>query len=140
MVLSPDGLLNLTFLAEGALNKLYDVSIDGDAFILRVSLPVDPGFKIMSEVATMDWVRRITSLSIPKAIAYQSSRDNPIGFEWILMTKMPGKPLGEVWHSLSFRRKIAPGSRNCKKLGLPFSTSNTRNRKYLWETFNFDRG
>ena len=83
---------------------------------MRVSLPVDPRYKVMSEVATMDWVRRITSLPIPAAIAHQPSRDNLIGFEWMLMTKLPGKPFGEVYQSLSFdvkarlARKFAAGS------------------------------
>ncbi|KAK9240544.1 hypothetical protein V1525DRAFT_395294 [Lipomyces kononenkoae] len=59
--------------------------------ILRISLPVDPRYKTMSEVATMDWVHRTTNIPVPTI--------------WILMTKMPGKPLAETWKSLSFAAK-----------------------------------
>jgi hypothetical protein len=114
--LRPSSTVEVTFLVQGGFNKIYNVSIDDEPFIMRVSLPVDPRYKVMSEVVTMDWVRRITSLPIPRVIAHQPSRDNLIGFEWMLMTKMPGKPFGEVYQSLSFDakarlvRKLAAGS------------------------------
>lgn len=101
----PSSTVKVGFLAQGAFNKIYEVSIDDDCFIMRVSLPVDPHYKTRSEVATMDWVRRITRLPVPEIITYESSPENPIGFEWILMTKMPGRPLGEVWRSLPFSGK-----------------------------------
>ncbi|KAJ5476806.1 hypothetical protein N7475_002535 [Penicillium sp. IBT 31633x] len=101
----PSSTVEVEFLAEGAFNKLYNVSIDGELFIMRVSLPVDPYFKVMSEVATMDWARHITRLPIPKVVTYQSSRDNAIGFEWIFMSKMPGRPFDEICTSVSFAMK-----------------------------------
>lgn len=100
--LRPSSTVEVTFLVQGGFNKIYDVSIDDEAFIMRISLPVDPYYKVTSEVATMDWVRRITSLPIPRVIIHQPCRDNPIGFEWMLMTKLPGKPFGEIYQSLSF--------------------------------------
>lgn len=100
--LQPSSKVEVAFLAQGGFNKIYDVSIDDEAFILRISFPVDPRYKVMSEVVTMDWVRRTTSLQIPRVIIHQPSRDNPIGFEWMLMTKLPGKPFGEIYQSLSF--------------------------------------
>ncbi|KAJ5189665.1 Aminoglycoside phosphotransferase [Penicillium cf. griseofulvum] len=100
--LRPSSTVEVTFLAQGGFNKIYDVSIDEELSIMRVSLPVDPRFKVMSEVTTMDWVCHITSLPIPRVITYQPSRNNLIGFEWILMTKMPGQPFREDLQSLSF--------------------------------------
>ncbi|CAI7656662.1 unnamed protein product [Penicillium viridicatum] len=38
----------------------------------------------------------------PQGYHSPTFRDNPIGFEWILMTKLPGKPFGEIYQSLSF--------------------------------------
>ncbi|OQE22019.1 hypothetical protein PENFLA_c013G08233 [Penicillium flavigenum] len=112
--LRPSSTVEVTFLVQGGFNKIYNVSIDDEPFIMRDSLPVD--YKVMSEVATMDWVRRITSLPIPRVIAHQPPRDNLIGFEWMLMTKLPGKPFGEIYQSLSFDvkarlvKKLAAGS------------------------------
>ncbi|KAJ5809567.1 uncharacterized protein N7503_001785 [Penicillium pulvis] len=103
--LRPSRAVEVTFLAQGALNKTYDIKIDDEMLIMRVSLPVDPYHKAMSEVSTMDWISRTTKIPVPKVISYQTSRDNQIGLEWILMTKLPGKPLGDVWKSLSFLAK-----------------------------------
>ncbi|KAJ5736866.1 uncharacterized protein N7483_001991 [Penicillium malachiteum] len=75
-LLKPSSTVN--FLAQGAFNKVYDVVIDNEVFIMRISLPVDPYCKTMK---------------------------NPVGFEWIFMTKIPGKPLKEIWRSPSFDRK-----------------------------------
>ncbi|CAI7617968.1 unnamed protein product [Penicillium glandicola] len=100
--LRPSSTVEVVFLVQGAFNKIYNVSIDDEPFIMRIALPVDPCYKVVSEVATMDWVRRITSLPIPRVITYQASRDNLIGFEWMLMTKMPGRPVRDILQSLSF--------------------------------------
>jgi hypothetical protein len=106
-LLLPSSTVQVTFLAEGALNKLYDVNIDNEVFVMRVSLPVDPYYKTMSKVSTMDWISRTANIPVPRVITYQSSRENPIGFEWIIMTRMPGRPLKELWRSLSFSVKIS---------------------------------
>ncbi|KAJ6009876.1 hypothetical protein N7499_004726 [Penicillium canescens] len=91
--LQPSSTVQVTFLAEGASNKLYDLEINKKVFIMRVSLPVDPYYKTMSEVSTVDWTSRTANSSLVNL---------PIGFEWIIMTKMSGKPLKEIWRSLSF--------------------------------------
>ncbi|KAE8316483.1 phosphotransferase enzyme family-domain-containing protein [Aspergillus transmontanensis] len=105
--LLPSSTVQVTFLAQGALNKIYDVKIVNEVFVMRVSLPVDPYYKTMSEVSTVDWISRTTNIPVPLVITYQSSRDNPIGFEWIIMMKMPGRPLKELWRSLSFSAKTS---------------------------------
>lgn len=69
------------FLHEGALSKLYDVSLDGQAFIMRVYLPVCLRTRTESEVATLDWVKQHTPLPVPHVRAYDSSRNNPLGYE-----------------------------------------------------------
>ncbi|GMG13725.1 unnamed protein product [Aspergillus oryzae] len=105
--LLPSSTVQVTFLAQGALNKIYDVKIDNEVFVMRVSLPVDPYYKTMSEVSTVNWISRTANIPVPRIITYQSSRENPIGFEWIIMTKMPGRPLKELWRSLSFSAKTS---------------------------------
>ena len=99
--------VTISFLAQGASNKLYTVDGDGDAetLVLRITLPVDPRYKTLSEVATMDWMLRNTTIPVPVVVAYEASRDDPVGFEWILMTKLPGKPLADTWRSLPYLAK-----------------------------------
>jgi aminoglycoside phosphotransferase (APT) family kinase protein len=95
----------IAFFAAGAFNKLFLLHPVNDAdgtlesFIMRVSLPVDPYFKTASEVATLQFVRKNTSIPVPQIIASDSSADNELGFEWILMTKIPGVPLESLWES-----------------------------------------
>ncbi|GAW23779.1 hypothetical protein ANO14919_133560 [Xylariales sp. No.14919] len=92
-------------LHEGALSKLYAVSVGGRDFVMRVCLPVRPGAKTEAEVATLGWVKQHTPLPVPRVIAHDSSRENPLGFEWVLMSKVEGTPLSECWCSVSLGLK-----------------------------------
>ncbi|KAJ5362535.1 Aminoglycoside phosphotransferase [Penicillium brevicompactum] len=103
--LYPASTVEIEFLGQGAFNKVYTATVDGKEFVMKVALPVDPWYKTESEVATMRFVRKTTNLPVPEVFAYQSSRDNPICFEWIFMEKMPGKPCREVWRDLPWEAK-----------------------------------
>lgn len=46
-----------------------------------------------------------TSIPVPKVIALDNSRDNKIGFEWILMDFMPGTRLEDVWRLITWFAK-----------------------------------
>ncbi|KAI1266925.1 hypothetical protein F5Y18DRAFT_444682 [Xylariaceae sp. FL1019] len=87
--------------------KVYDVRINGKKFVIRVMLPNTwyPGYKIETEVATMRYARQTTELRPPIILGYQSTRFNPLGYEWLLMSKIPGRPLSQVWSSLSYEKK-----------------------------------
>ncbi|KAK3332336.1 phosphotransferase enzyme family-domain-containing protein [Cercophora scortea] len=95
----------IEFLAQGAFNKLYTIASSETEVIARVTLPIDPKWKTLSEVATLDWVRENTSLPVPRVLAYRADRSTPIGFEWIAMEKMPGKPWADVWQTIPFSTK-----------------------------------
>ncbi|KAK7419631.1 hypothetical protein QQX98_003222 [Neonectria punicea] len=96
----------ISFYAQGAFNKLYEIQREsGDHLLMRVSLPVDPQNKTVSEVATLEWVSHHTEIPVPKVICHDASRDNPIGFEWILMSKLPGEVWATHWKSLSYESK-----------------------------------
>jgi len=95
----------IRFFAAGVFSKLFllhlldDSSGTRESFIMRVSLPVDPYFKTASEVATLQFVRKNTAIPVPQIIAFDSSADNELGFEWTLMSKLPGVPLNSLWES-----------------------------------------
>ena len=103
--------LTVTFLAEGSFNKTYTVDTKTKllvkSYVFRVSLPVEPGDKVRNEVATLDYVKRHTKIPVPTVIAYDSSSNNVLGFEWILMEKIPGSPLSDIWSILSYISKKA---------------------------------
>lgn len=69
-----------------------------ESFIMRVSLSVDLYFKTASEVATLRFVRKYTSIiPVPRVIASDPSAVNELCFKWILMTKLLGVPLNALW-------------------------------------------
>ncbi|KAK3293067.1 phosphotransferase enzyme family-domain-containing protein [Chaetomium fimeti] len=97
---------NIRFLAQGAFNKVYVVTFpEKKEVIARVTLPVDPKWKTLSEVATVQWVRDNTSLPVPEIISFQADRTSTIGFEWIVMSKMPGRSLGDRWRDVTLSAK-----------------------------------
>jgi Phosphotransferase enzyme family len=73
---------------------------------LRVALPVDPHFKTESEAATLMFLAEKTSLPVPKVLAYSSTQENELGFEWILMQRMPGGVLEERHLSITWEMKV----------------------------------
>ncbi|KAJ5928256.1 hypothetical protein N7466_007212 [Penicillium verhagenii] len=103
--LYPSHAIQVSYLTEGTFNKIYRVKLDDEFLILRVSLPVEPIRKTQSEVATMKWIQRVTEIPTPRIIAYDATRDSEIGFEWILMTEIHGKPLADHWRQLDIPAK-----------------------------------
>ncbi|EFR04013.1 phosphotransferase enzyme family protein [Nannizzia gypsea CBS 118893] len=53
---------------------------------------------VASEVATLAFVRA-RGIPTPRVLGY-SAHDNPVGVEYILMEKLPGRPIGNAWFSL----------------------------------------
>ncbi|KAK7748221.1 hypothetical protein SLS62_008772 [Diatrype stigma] len=85
---------------DGRYNKFYLVSFQGCHCVMKVTLPICPALKTESEVATLEWIHRNTALPVPKVKCYDSSRNNPVGFEWILMDRIEGGPLSECWDNI----------------------------------------
>jgi len=101
-------MLDVSFFAEGGFNKLYQITYRDHqpSYLLRVALPVDPYLKTESEVATIAFLRAQTSMPAPRIIAWQSNRNGELGFEWILMEKIQGVPLCDVWRKIPWERKL----------------------------------
>lgn len=89
----------VTFFAEGGFNRLYRISYMGHntEYLLRVTLPIDPFYKTESEVATITYLRANTTIPVPRVFAWDSNRNNELTFEWILMEKLSGVPLYDLW-------------------------------------------
>ena len=104
-----DTSLEVTFFAEGAYNKLYEISAPelNSNYLLRATLPAEPYFKTESEVATIAFLRANTTISVPRIIAWQSNLDGDLGSEWILMEKLEGVTLLSVWRKIPWGRKLS---------------------------------
>lgn len=95
----------INFCAAGALNRVYLVDSVKGKFIMRVTLPVDPGYKTRGEVSTMRFIRKNTTIPVPEVIAFDDTSSNKIGFEWILMEFISGQSLHYCWRKLTMEQK-----------------------------------
>ncbi|KAI0346107.1 kinase-like protein [Trametopsis cervina] len=99
---------HVAFFAEGGFNKLYTVEANGHTHLIRVALPVEPRLKTLSEVATISFVRQYATDLVPQVVAYGADAASPdvsFPFDWIIMEKLPGKPLEERWDEMSYQAK-----------------------------------
>ncbi|MCJ1405896.1 hypothetical protein MMC11_009126 [Xylographa trunciseda] len=103
----------ITWLAEGALHKVYTVSTkcletgQEKRFVLRIALPVYPYYKVESDVATTEFIRHFTSIPVPVIYCYDSSANNALGLEWMLMEKIEADPLRKIWFDLDNDLRVA---------------------------------
>ncbi|KAF1365032.1 hypothetical protein EJ07DRAFT_97538 [Lizonia empirigonia] len=96
----------VNFLAEGSFNKVYTLQCNsGTTYIIRLTLPIQPYFKMLSEVATMEYVQRHTNIPTPLVLASESSHANKLGFEWVIMTRVSGTNLDKQWKLMSWLKK-----------------------------------
>lgn len=91
VVISGAEVTSVQYLAEGAFNKVYTVTVGHkdtghcQDLIFRVAMPIYPYYKVESDVATTESVRHSTNITVPIIYAFDSSANNKLGFEWILM-------------------------------------------------------
>jgi aminoglycoside phosphotransferase (APT) family kinase protein len=89
-------------IAEGGFNRILEVTMDDGASILaRLPYPltVPRRLAVASEVATLDLLRA-NRIPVPRVLAYSTGK-NDVSAEYMLMEKMPGKPLSSVWIHLT---------------------------------------
>ncbi|WEW60945.1 hypothetical protein PRK78_006433 [Emydomyces testavorans] len=83
-------------LAEGGFNKIFLLTMDNEyEVIARIPTPIagPPHYTTASEVATMDFLRNILEIPVPRVLAYCSTADNPVGAEYIIMERLRGESL-----------------------------------------------
>ncbi|OAL51542.1 hypothetical protein IQ07DRAFT_678729 [Pyrenochaeta sp. DS3sAY3a] len=99
-----------TWTSQGAFHKLYFFcdQTTSSTYLMRVAIPVERFYKTESEVATMKYLQKNTSIPIPKVIAWPSSAENiGLGFEWILKENVEAVTLGSVWENMAFAAKMS---------------------------------
>lgn len=84
----------VTFFAERAFNKLYSICS-----------PHIPSNILCASPYRLNRFTRPRA-SVPNVIAYNSSSENPLGFEWMLYEKIEGGPLSDVWKKMDFDFKV----------------------------------
>lgn len=100
----------IMFLGQGSFNSIYSVQYQDargpNEVIMKVMLPINPQWKTESEVATMGWIRKHTSVPVPATLAFEMEAKEAPYFEWIMMEKMPGTKLQDAWDRMDvFQRR-----------------------------------
>jgi hypothetical protein len=94
-------------LAEGGFNRIFEITMtDGTSVLARMPYPstLPRRLAVASEVATMDFVRA-HGVPTPRILGY-AINENPVGSEYILMEKLPGRPIGDAWFDLSEPQRL----------------------------------
>ncbi|KAH9873194.1 hypothetical protein J1614_005592 [Plenodomus biglobosus] len=94
-------------LAEGGFNRIFEVGMkDGTSVLARLPYPstLPQRLAVASEVATMEFVRA-HGIPTPRILGYGID-ENAIGSEYILMEKLPGRPIGDAWFDLSEQQRL----------------------------------
>ncbi|OOO11029.1 aminoglycoside phosphotransferase [Aspergillus oryzae] len=107
--------IGITKLPEGLYNKALSLEMEGGGEVLaRIPNPNagHPELVVSNEVATLDFLRNMLDISVPKVLAWSSpsSESNPVGAAYILMERVNGRQLSEVWATLSEKQRFGIGS------------------------------
>ncbi|EGP88766.1 uncharacterized protein MYCGRDRAFT_38168 [Zymoseptoria tritici IPO323] len=105
---SEEDIISIIKLAEGGFNRVFTLTMrDGLQVIARLPYPSNQPrcLATASEVATMNLVR---SHGVPTPAVYGHSTDcySFVGSEYILMEKMSGRCLADVWFELSDSQRV----------------------------------
>ncbi|KAJ5958882.1 phosphotransferase enzyme family protein [Penicillium vulpinum] len=97
-------------ISEGQYNKVFQLTMDnGREIIAKLPNPNAgrPHFTTASEVATMDFLRNVLDLPVPRVYAWSSrASENPLGAGYIYMEKQAGVVLTDVWDTIKGRQKV----------------------------------
>ncbi|OJJ65712.1 hypothetical protein ASPBRDRAFT_139524 [Aspergillus brasiliensis CBS 101740] len=120
--------VSIVKLAEGGYNKVFRLLMDdGKTVLARIPNPNagPPFYTTASEVATMELVRTVLKIPVPKVYAWNATANNPVGSEYIIMEEAPGTQIDSLWTNLGADSKLAimkeVTSIECKLSSLSFS-------------------
>ncbi|KAE8357814.1 kinase-like domain-containing protein [Aspergillus caelatus] len=76
---------------------------DGNEVIAKIPCPNagPPSLTTASEVATLKFLRSKTSIRVPEVLAWSSDAANAVGAEFIIMEKIKGIALSEIWEAMN---------------------------------------
>lgn len=102
-----EDIISFEKLAEGGFNRSFLVTMRNSLrLVARVPYPVTkPKFLVIaSEVATMDFLHS-HGIPVPKIFGYSAAMDNPAGTEYIFMEYVQGTNLGDIWFTLTAKKR-----------------------------------
>ncbi|KAG6254360.1 hypothetical protein E4U23_006379 [Claviceps purpurea] len=109
-VVRADRCVNIKEFLGGVNNRTLLLSMDnGKDVVAKILIPDAgrPHFTIASEVATMKFAREVLCTDLPEVYDWSSNaQDTPVGAEFILMEKLDGVQLQEVWPEMTLKDRL----------------------------------
>ncbi|KAG6061801.1 hypothetical protein E4U32_002805 [Claviceps aff. humidiphila group G2b] len=109
-VLQANRCLRIKKLPDGKYNRALLLSMDnGKEVVAKIPNPNagQPHFTVASEVATMKFAREVLNTDLPEVYDWCSRAEKtPVGAEYILMEKMEGVELEEVWPEMEIEDRL----------------------------------
>jgi aminoglycoside phosphotransferase (APT) family kinase protein len=98
---------------SGLNNLLFFVECENDQqkYVLKICGNPWKKIKTESEINAIQLVHQHTNIPLPRVVAYSSDHKNEFGVEWIIMTRLNGKPLrssstaDDIWPELTFEQQ-----------------------------------
>ncbi|KKZ64622.1 hypothetical protein EMCG_09476 [[Emmonsia] crescens] len=102
---------HISKVTDGGYNKVFRLVMD-NGVVAIASLPyLIDGFpayySTSSTAATMEFVRTILGIPVPKVLAWDANGDNPVGAEYILAEEAKGTRLNDAWPNMELRDRVA---------------------------------
>ena len=95
--------LSISKIGEGNYNKAYRLEMENGRHVIAKVPHPNAGPKELttaSEVATMEFVREVLGLPVPKVLDWSAAEGNAVQAEYIIMEEAQGSQLHEVWQDL----------------------------------------
>ncbi|RHZ47802.1 uncharacterized protein CDV56_104518 [Aspergillus thermomutatus] len=94
---------------EGRFSKAFLMKrTDGTDVIAKIPCRIagPPSLTTAGEVGVLEYVRRHTSIPVPRVLSWSSDGSNAVGAEYIIMGKAAGVPLFQVWGNMTEFEKL----------------------------------
>ena len=79
---------------------------DGWSCIARFTREYESLEKTESELATIEYVRKHTTIPVPEIFFVNYNENHVVGAPFVLMERMDGGPLGDIWDALPLEHKL----------------------------------
>jgi aminoglycoside phosphotransferase len=89
---------------ENGFNPIYNVTTANAQYILKITNPTWKVLKTRNEAVVLQFLSQHTSIPVPSVYSFSDTTDL-IGYEYILMSYVPGVAFSDIYDQLSLKEK-----------------------------------
>jgi hypothetical protein len=99
--------IDITAMRRGGFHEIRVLHFDdGWSCIARFTREYESLEKTESELATIEYVRKNTTIPVPEIYFVNYNENHVVGAAFVLMERMDGGPLGDIWDDLPLEHKL----------------------------------